>query len=264
MFNSQGKLDIFENFLVDPSLPKNTPTTKDAIAQPRVSIITSDRLIIGNSGETNKKSFFSKLHDRLFKREPKPTITIEQFFASVKNSTEQIDIVNQRAKGYETAILKAKLMGQRALYENLTHNLEAVRSESNLIAIGLTKFLSEEKLVEFVKKAKKGLRLDWIENFTRMIPDELHKKKVECDARYVFDNYVILHYDPQSKSWAETEEEKSRKKDPILFGVIQGRRRLYYIGDWIDEFCNLTLDQVADTIGADNIKTLDSDNSLYV
>ena len=89
-----------------------------------------------------------------------------------------------------------------------------------------------------------------------MIPESLQAVKRDADERFIFDNYVVMHHDPTGKSWAETEaERKSRERDPILFGVIEGRRRLYHLGDWTDDFCDLTLDQVADSLDKDAIKT---------
>lgn len=35
-----------------------------------------------------------------------------------------------------------------------------------------------------------------------------------------------------------------KRKDPILFGVIAGSNKLYFIGDWIDEYCDLRFDDV--------------------
>ena len=131
--------------------------------------------------------------------------------------------------------------------------LDANRCEDQLVEMGLTSYLIEDRLVEFVKKAPKGLQLDWIKNFTRVIPDQVISRKVESDERLIFDNYVVLHYDPEKKSWAETEAEKEARRDPILFGVLQGSRKLYFVGDWVDDYCDLTLDQVADLLGADAI-----------
>ena len=99
-----------------------------------------------------------------------------------------------------------------------------------------------------MKKSPRGLRLDWIKNFTRVVPPEVLTAKVECDERGIFDNYVVLHYDPSGKSWADTQAERAAKADPILFGVVEGRRLLYVVGEWIDEYCDLSLDQIADVI----------------
>ncbi len=84
------------------------------------------------------------------------------------------------------------------------------------------------------------------------------KKKVLADNLQVFDNYVILYYDPTGKSFSLTEYEKAEeeriKKDPILFGVIKDSDKLYYIDSWIDDLCDLTWDQVVEKLSED--KTL--------
>lgn len=73
-----------------------------------------------------------------------------------------------------------------------------------------------------------------------------------ADKLHVFDNYCILHYDPEKKSYQMTVEERERerikKNDPILFGILRGSRDLYYIADWIDETCDLTLDKFIKTL----------------
>ena len=62
-------------------------------------------------------------------------------------------------------------------------------------------------------------------------------KKAEDLA--VFDNYFVLHYDPtEAKNIYYTSAPKPT--DPILFVAIVGSNKLYFIADWIDEYCNLT------------------------
>ena len=63
-----------------------------------------------------------------------------------------------------------------------------------------------------------------------------------------FDHNPHYHYDPEGKSTQMTKEEIERMKDPILFGVFKGSRRLFYITDWIDEYCDLTLDDVTKVV----------------
>jgi hypothetical protein len=177
-----------------------------------------------------------------------PEITVHEFFSSIKDSQADLEVVDGRARGYEAALERARQTGQKALAEQLEAGIEAVRAETQLHAMGLTRVLTEETLVDFVKKSPRGLRLDWIRNFTRVVPDDVLTAKVECDKRGIFDNYVVLHYDPEAKSWAETEAEKNARKDPILFGVVEGRRVLYFVGEWVDEYCDLSLDQIADVL----------------
>ena len=289
MFNAQGKLDIFENFRVDRRL-KAKPD--DGVRSHRIRskadammdasdfeddiVMSGDDYNIFFSGDASvvlnpldnvavtqsleKLSWFHELiHSlRLFfgGQTKQPELTIQEFFSAAKGSMLDVEIVRQRAQGYEDAIRNAKACGQQALVESLSQNLVGVRAEAHLVSLDMCKYLTEEKLVEFVKKSPKGIRLDWIANFTRVVPNDLMVKKARCDERFVFDNYVILHYDPQAKSYAETEAEREARKDPIMFGVIKGRRRLYYVGDWVDEYCDLTLDQVADALGSQGISKI--------
>lgn len=73
----------------------------------------------------------------------------------------------------------------------------------------------------------------------------------------------MLHYDPEKKSYLETQAEKAAKRDPILFGVMKGRRILYYVGDWIDEVCDLTLDQIADLLGSHVVENIEQKTPTY-
>jgi hypothetical protein len=195
--------------------------------------------------------------------EPEPTLSIEDFFKSVKNTQQELVIVLERAAGYERAMVTAKKAGQTALLERLVAGLNAHKMETQLVAMGLVKFVFEEDIVRFYKQCKKGLRLDYVRNFSRVIPEAIVAKQHRANELGLFDNYVILHYDPQAKSYAETAAEKARRKDPILFGLMKGRRQLYVMGDWIDEVCDLTLDQFAEQLGADAVGLLAQPDHPY-
>ena len=181
---------------------------------------------------------------------PAPELTIPEFFAAVARTTEQLELSASRARGYEVALESAEKAGQKALVEQLQQSVGVYRAETQLIGLGMSRYLTEEALIRFVKACPKGLRLDWISSFTRVVPNEVLDKKVLADHEKIFDNYVVLHYDPERKAWAETEAEKRARKDPVLFGVLQGSRKLYYVGDWVDAYCDLTLDKIAEALGA--------------
>ena len=190
--------------------------------------------------------------------DPPETITIPQFFAHCQNSASELTIIYDRAKGYERAMLSAKQGGQTALYERLESGLAAYKAETQMLAAGVSRCLSEADVVRFYKASPRGLRLDWIANFTRVVPDDVMSKKLRADELELFDNWVVLHYDPDTKAYAVTEAERKAieiaKGDPILFGVNRGKRLLYFVGDWIDATCDLTLDQIADKLGKDVVR----------
>ena len=209
------------------------------------------------SPKPERKYFWPAWLRKLFarKQEADPrndAVSVEEFFTSVKNSAEELAVVKERARGYEEALSNAKRTGQVALYEKLEEGLTATRAEAQLIALGLKKTVSEESVVTFYKKCKKGLRLDYVRHFTRTVPAAVVSDKERADAVGAFDNYVVLHYDPQEKAFAEPEADKRARRDPILFGLIKGKRTLYFVGDWVDVVCDLTLDQLADVLGKDS------------
>lgn len=183
-------------------------------------------------------------------------MSVEEFFSGVKNSAKELAVVEERARGYERRLRIAIRTGQKALYEKLIDGLHVHRTEAQLVAIGLPKYVDESKMVELVSASKRGLRLDWIRNFVRHIPDDVIDRKDRADDLGLFDNYAILHYDPKGKASEKTKAEKEAERDPILFGLVKGSRRLYFVGDWVDEYCDLTLDQFADMMGADAVGSL--------
>lgn len=197
--------------------------------------------------------------ESILKEEEKaPELTVEEFFKSVKNSQEEITLVEGRLENYKAALEYLTKTGQIAVREVMEHDLEICRAETQSYAMGLTKVITEEQLVEFAKKSPRALKLDWIANFTRQIPSTVIDVKVKADEKEVFDNYVILHYDPMHngsmETLAEKKEREDKKKDPILFGVVAGSYKLYFIGDWIDEYCDLRFDKLVEILGKEAIE----------
>lgn len=186
------------------------------------------------------------------------TFDVIAFFNRVKLAVEHEETYVNRLKELIECMGYCDVTGQVALKERLFEQLITNKYESVLYANGMYKAVSADTIVSLAKDSKKALALDYIENYGRVIPTDIITKKLEADKLHVFDNYVILHYDPDGKSYVATEKEKKkeaeRKKDPILFGVIMGSDKLYYIGDWIDEYCDLTFDKLTEILGKDIIE----------
>lgn len=182
---------------------------------------------------------------------------IEDFFKSVKNSAEELEIVEERLKNWETAYEHLKKTGQYALIEVMQQDIEVHRAETQLYAIGLKKVITEKNVTELSAKYPKTIKLDWIQNFTRLIPAKVTDIKMNADEKHIFDNYVVMHCDKDGKGSQETVAEKIKRKDPILFGVIAGSNKLYYVADWVDEFCDLTFDKLVETLGENAINAND-------
>lgn len=161
---------------------------------------------------------------------------------------------------FDELIKQARNQGQTALAEETEKHLSVFLYECILKDCGFETYIEASDLIKamliFDQEAKNGEKVDvkrclsgfqmtWLENFTRFIPLEISAKKEQADELLIFDNYVVLHYDPNRAAEKLTKKEKNElKKDPILFGVIENSNKLYFIGDWKDEFCDLTFKEI--------------------
>lgn len=261
------ELAIFDYFEIDRDLPKYQKDNQGNVIAGMVysNTITVDAGTVpqawvavgGNNGEVDNsrekislKTRFANwlLSGRSTKTEKAPTkkITIVEFFTSLTKNYEELSPIGEIAEHYEQALLQAKTMGQTALLERLKDCIDAARGEAHLVAMGLKKYVTEKQVCTLYEKvgADKNLKLTWIKNFGRLIPEAVYDIKKDVDERKIFDNYVVIHYDPKDNGDKLTKKEIEKKKDPILFGVIKNSKKLYFVADWKDEYCDLTLDEM--------------------
>lgn len=206
-------------------------------------------------GKSAKNNIFDKIKS-LFKKnetevkEDEKYMDALQFFSLVKaSSKESVATYRDRISDYLKQIHNAVTVGQTSLVEDLLRGLVTNKYESVLFAEGLYYVVNEEQMIDFVSKCEKGIKLDYVKNFTRPMPQDVVDKIAKINQLEVFDNYVVLYYDPDGKIYKETAREEAKRKDPIIFGVIAGSNKLYYIADWVDEYCDLTLEAFVDAIG---------------
>lgn len=283
--NGRKELEIFRTFIVDRCLPKyqNNGNLRDVEINGRTftqSNLSSDvsgfasqsamSVMVSNSGATNPSMFISSgsfqtsanglsrnptLLERiaeLFKRKPPKPVSVEKVFEMIMNNQESLTEFKTRIKNYEQAIINARTAGQTALVEQLVAAKPMKMFEDQLYVNGFRKYISEQNLILACDKVEKGLRLDWIKNFIRPLPTAALEQKIKMDSYNIFDNYVVLHYDPTGAATKLTKAEEIEKaKDPILFGVMLNSRSLYFIADWKDDICTLTFEDIVAAIGED-------------
>ena len=208
--------------------------------------------------EANKKLIGSEWEEARKRAETiNSTLTIEDFFSQVKIKTSEEQDFISHLKTILSQISYAKKMGQAALLEKLAEKVVIDVYEGALYANDLRRFITLEDLKELADKSPHGISIDFVQNFTRIIPVEVVEKKELVDQLKIFDQYVILHFDPERRNVKDTkqeatEKEEARKKDPILFGLILDSDKLYYVADWIDEFCDLTWDKMMEILGKES------------
>lgn len=252
---NEDALSIFENFQIDKNLPKHIKPDDSPYKDVTINWAMASGVINSGGGTQFRFSIINWIKG-LFKKsknyiDNKRAIPVEQIFEAVMGSGKKLEVVQSRLDVYRKSIEKSKNMGQIALAEQLEEKLSTVEIEAVLVATENVQYIEEFHLIDFALKCERGLCLDWIKNFTRVIPHKIAMKKLKFDVLQVFDNYVVLHYDPNNKNNSLTKKEIEKKKDPILFGVIKGSRRLYHVGSWKDEHCNLTFDDLIEKYGED-------------
>lgn len=251
---ANGTLRVFDNFQTYNPITSDPITIydTDATATGSVTWQTIDNNRFVEEAPKEEKFLF------FFKRRKKKLLTPEEFFRKIK-ATESLDLeeFEKRVEAYNTMYQNARKHGQEALAEKIEEQTINIKKESILFAMGNIQILSEETVIKLLEKSERGIKIDWIKNFIRVIPNEVLKIKEEFDKLRIFDNYVVMHYDPEDDGSAltvkEEEEEEEKRRDPILFGIMKNARKFYFIADWKDEYCSLTLNEVARILGNRNI-----------
>lgn len=138
-------------------------------------------------------------------------------------------------------------MGQTSMYENLSKMLATVIRESEAVVCGINTYIDREAINKFMHRVKENpVRFDLLEKFPRTIPVNIQTQIKTVQKRKLFDNLHVLYLD-YTKEDNRSTKEKIRDKDPILFGTYSYQPdRFYYICDWVDEFCDLTLEKFVD------------------
>jgi hypothetical protein len=232
-----------------------------------------DEIIYEFDGIKKEAKGFKKLFKMLDTKFKKLTKQADDTFASedpikimtlFKDALENLDTDEDQIKKMENFIVQLAKGKSAPMVARACQKLMVSGCELRLLEDGrFTKYVSEKQAVEFIKKSKRGLALDLMIDFPRAIPSDVIAKFEAAEELQVFDQYVILHYKPEEERpkvthtkesakkarKVEKAKEIARKKDPILFGLIRGSRNLYYIADWIDEKCDLTLEKMMAELG---------------
>jgi hypothetical protein len=162
--------------------------------------------------------------------------------------------LDRRIKALERLINEATSTGQLSIGEKAVKQIEVHTKESRMFAAGFRVFIEIEQIKEFVRKSSdRDLFFTELENFQRLIPAKPKKRLKKAVDSGIFESFIVLHYDPDLTGVSDEQKEKTvaKRKDPILFGIIPHSTRYYFIADWIDEYCDLTFDDVISNLEID-------------
>jgi uncharacterized FlaG/YvyC family protein len=171
------------------------------------------------------------------------------FFNKMKDqrhtiTKETLDTFYQQGTAEADKFIKT---GQREAAEHILYHLNNIRREYTALEAGYDKYVFRDDLEFYIKEvSQKVVKIIDIENFPRSIPDEQALEVMKAKA--YFDQLYVVFTDYTGEVERKIAK-KDRAHDPIVFGVFVDKKkniwnhRFYYITDWVDEYCDLTLDK---------------------
>lgn len=182
-------------------------------------------------------------------------ITPSTYFDYVKGLKQKIDdeeiqlIIDQAL----VMIKKCKLTKQTAMAKELAHQVDLALRELEVARKGFDIYVDRKDIEEYIAKVEgKAIKIIELSRYTREIPDEVIDK-LEV-ASELFDEIYIIFTDYTTEVTKKVAKER-RDKDPILFGAFHDKdadsknkiyveNKFFFIADWKEEKCDLTLEEI--------------------
>lgn len=190
--------------------------------------------------ELSPQEYFDEIKNR------KQHITDEQLTAVYNNCLELLD--------------KYRITGQISGMKKLMFHIGCIEKEREIVKMGIDTFVYRDDIEYYIDQVSSDVvKIIDIGSYEREIPDEI--VDVIAKVKDIFDQLYIVFTDYTGKVERRVKKER-RARDPILFGTFldEGSRsvidRFYYLGDWVDEYCELTLDKMVnetEKVGKRNI-----------
>lgn len=203
-----------------------------------------------NEMDLSPKEYFNRIKNM------KNTITNEQLDKIYANCMELAN------KYYAT--------GQVRGLRKILFCMESIEKEKRLLDLGISTFIYRDDIDFYIDEVAKK-RADFktrpvksidLERYEREIPDDV--VEIITKTKDIFDRMYVVYTDYTGKAERQIEAIK-KEKDPILFGVFLDPEnkvcvdRFYYLADWEDQYCDLTLDKMVNEtakLGRNIIRTL--------
>lgn len=178
----------------------------------------------------------------------------KEYFDIIKNKKNNIND-GELQKIYDNCLIllnKYKITGQMKGMRKLIFHLETVEKEREIVKMGIDTFIYKDDIENYIDHISKDVvKIIELENYEREIPDEI--VDIITKTKDKFTQLYVLFTDYTGKIEKEVEVDR-RELDPILFGTFQDEDsrtvidRFYFLGDWVDQYCNLTLDKMVNEV----------------
>lgn len=184
------------------------------------------------------------------KEEIKQEITPSQYFESLKAAKNTITSESLK-ESYDVFVTLGKKYvrsGQAESLKKLRFLADTFTKEEKLLELGINTYIYKDVVEDYITTvADKTVKIVELSRYMREIPDDI-VDTIE-KTKDLFNQFYVVFTDYTGREERKVEKER-RDKDPILFGVFKNNTtisdRFYFLGDWVDEFCDLTLDKMVE------------------
>lgn len=213
------------------------------------------------------EALFNEIHKLFHKDRPafEPKVkSPDQIFKELKETRTHVtdEELEEYKKNLEILAAEFIQTGQYRSLEKLAFLIECVDKEKEVLKVGVNEYIFRDDIDEFLQRRnikESSIKLISLSDYPRQIPADIQVKIKK--TKYIFDKMYVLFTDYTStvtRNYQREQHIKAKDKDPILFGVFETARkdksgsfiesrmlndRFYVIGDWVDEYCDLTLDK---------------------
>ena len=189
-------------------------------------------------------------------------LTPSQYFENLKerkNKVTDADLV----KFYDNAMVmlnKYRITGQVEGMKKLIFHIETVEKERELVKMGIDTFVYVEDVEEYIDDVSQNtIKIIELDRYERDIPDEV--VDVVAKTKHLFTRFYVVFTDYTGRVERKVAQER-RDRDPILFGTFKmigsqdPPEKFYFLADWEDVYCDLTLAKMVSEVKEANGKDI--------
>lgn len=191
-------------------------------------------------------------------------ILANEYFNGVKSKGQELidEKLKKELEYLPNQIEELLSLGQTSLANKLKKQIVDLTKERILLANGFDTFINRKDVTRYIDLVKdKKVHICELDKFPRLIPESAKNLLLKAKSLNIFQDFWVVYvdYTGDNESMLTEEEKKQRKKnrDPIIFGTFDKPEtstldKLYFICDWTDEYCDLTLDKMVSKLVEDD------------
>jgi len=216
-----------------------------------ISVSTTPNIVVASDDFTTRGGLKGKLQYKQNNGAKRLPISPKVYFNFVKMKLNKLEMtrLKERLGKLQKLVQESKELGQHTLHEHTALMLAVVARESEAYACGFKYWVKKNVITKYISNVKdKVIKFDKFEEFPRTVPVGVRNKIRAVKKKELFDELWVLYTDYTGEK-LKSNKQKIKEKDPILFGKYAYQNdRFYFIADWEDEYCDLTLDEMVKVV----------------